>query len=283
MTLFGDVVTPHGGQVWLGSLIALLAPFGISDRLVRTSVFRLAEEGWLDAQRNGRRSQYQLDPAAARRFGRAHQRIYSPSYRAWDGSWTLVLATSPAITTEQRGRLRKELLWEGFGLIAPSVYAHPGADAATLEEIVTRVGVEGSVFICHGTDAALAAARPMKELIGQCWNLDDVMTGYAQFIDSFDGLPRMLENSPELDAEQAFVIRTLLIHAFRRVQLHDPQLPLELLPAKWPGKTAYELCHAIYQATHAGAETHVVAILQAEDPTAALADPGFYQRFGGLR
>ncbi len=51
MTLFGDVITPHGGEVWLGSLIELLAPFGISDRLVRTSVYRLAEEGWLDAER----------------------------------------------------------------------------------------------------------------------------------------------------------------------------------------------------------------------------------------
>ena len=81
MTLFGDVITPHGGQVWLGSLIELLAPFGINDRLVRTSVFRLAEEGWLDAQREGRRSRYALNPSSIRRFDRAYQRIYTPSDR----------------------------------------------------------------------------------------------------------------------------------------------------------------------------------------------------------
>src|SRR5690606_24964057 len=53
MTVFGDAVMPRGGSAWLGSLIDLLAPFGISDRLVRTSVFRLAEEGWLEATRSG--------------------------------------------------------------------------------------------------------------------------------------------------------------------------------------------------------------------------------------
>ena len=40
MTLFGDAIVPHGGRVWLGSLIDLLAPFGINDRLLRTSVLR---------------------------------------------------------------------------------------------------------------------------------------------------------------------------------------------------------------------------------------------------
>jgi phenylacetic acid degradation operon negative regulatory protein len=41
VTVFGDSVAPHGGRAWLGSLIGLLAPFGISERLVRTSVYRL--------------------------------------------------------------------------------------------------------------------------------------------------------------------------------------------------------------------------------------------------
>jgi phenylacetic acid degradation operon negative regulatory protein len=38
MTIFGDSIAPHGGTIWLGSLIELLAPFGVSARLLRTSV-----------------------------------------------------------------------------------------------------------------------------------------------------------------------------------------------------------------------------------------------------
>ena len=52
MTVFGDAIAPRGGSVWLGSLISLLDPLGISERLVRTSVFRLTEEGWLEASRS---------------------------------------------------------------------------------------------------------------------------------------------------------------------------------------------------------------------------------------
>ena len=86
MTVFGDAITPRGGAAWLGSLIGLMAPFGISDRLVRTSIFRLAEEGWLDAAREGRRSLYTLTAQGRSRFERAYQRIYSPSDLHWDGS-----------------------------------------------------------------------------------------------------------------------------------------------------------------------------------------------------
>ncbi|WP_308621985.1 hypothetical protein [Massilia sp. Se16.2.3] len=51
MTVMGDAIAPHGGAAWLGSLIELLAPLGVTDRLVRTSVFRLVQEGWLTASR----------------------------------------------------------------------------------------------------------------------------------------------------------------------------------------------------------------------------------------
>ena len=45
VTVWGDALAPHGGSVWLAGLIRLMAPFGINERLVRTSVFRLAAEG----------------------------------------------------------------------------------------------------------------------------------------------------------------------------------------------------------------------------------------------
>src|SRR5690554_1468498 len=108
MTLFGDVILPHGGALWLGSLIRLLAPFGISDRLVRTSVYRLAEEGWLSAQRIGRRSIYTLRPSAARRFAHAYKRIYTPTCLPWNGEWTHIMTLPGLLGSAQRSRLRKE-------------------------------------------------------------------------------------------------------------------------------------------------------------------------------
>ncbi|UUZ46965.1 hypothetical protein LP420_25380 [Massilia sp. B-10] len=97
MTIFGDTIAPHGGTVWLGSLIELLAPFGINDRLLRTCVFRLAQEGWLVANRDGRRSSYALLPQALPRFERANRRIYAPLTAHWDGNWTMLLAPASAV------------------------------------------------------------------------------------------------------------------------------------------------------------------------------------------
>ena len=37
VTVWGDALAPHGGTVWLAGLIRLMAPFGINERLVRTS------------------------------------------------------------------------------------------------------------------------------------------------------------------------------------------------------------------------------------------------------
>lgn len=282
MTLFGDAITPHGGEVWLGSLIELLAPFGISDRLVRTSVFRLAEEGWLDAKREGRRSLYALNASASIRFERAYQRVYAPSDRPWHGKWTLLFATAGGITAAQRVGLRKELLWEGFGMIAPAIFGHPNAESQVLGEILDRVGVRGTVFVCTATEAEMVDGRPLSDLVGQCWQLESVVADYEHYIECFASLPKLLNMKNALDPEQAFVVRTLAIHEFRRVQLHDPQLPLELLPARWPGKTAYDLCHQIYLAAYANAEDYVLETLRREDENAPEAAPYFYQRFGGL-
>lgn len=41
ISLYGDALSHRGGEVWLGSLSALLESMGFGDRFVRTSVFRL--------------------------------------------------------------------------------------------------------------------------------------------------------------------------------------------------------------------------------------------------
>jgi len=282
MTLFGDAITPHGGKVWLGSLIELLAPFCISDRLVRTSVFRLAEEGWLDATREGRRSLYTLNTSSSSRFERAYQRVYAPSNRSWQGKWTLLLATSDGLTAAQRAGLRKELLWEGFGMIAPGIFGHPSAEPQVIAEILDSVGVRGTVFVCSASEADIVDGRPLSGLVEECWQLEPVVADYEHYIACFASLAKLLNTKNTPDPEQAFVVRTLAIHEFRRAQLHDPQLPLELLPTQWPGKTAYDLCSQIYDTVHATAEKYVLDCLRREDENTPEAAPYFYQRFGGL-
>jgi len=282
MTIFGDAIAPHGGRLWLGSLIELVAPLGATDRLVRTSVFRLVQEGWLVASREGRRSSYALQPDAEPRFARANRRIYAPPGVDWDGRWTLLLAPNGSIDTALRAAVRKELEWEGFATLAPGLLAHPAADPDSVAEVLRRVEGDGRIFVCAATELPGVGARPLAELVREGWELSGIVTGYRRFIDTFAPLLDLLHAEPPPAPQQAFVMRSLLIHAYRRVQLHDPMLPLALLPQPWPGSEAYALAQAIYRHVWEPAEQHLMDVLRREDAAAPAADAGLVERFGGL-
>lgn len=282
MTIFGDAIAPHGGRLWLGSLIELVAPLGVTDRLVRTSVFRLVQEGWLVANREGRRSSYALQPDAAPRFARANRRIYAAPGVDWDGRWTLLLAPNGSIDSALRAAVRKELEWEGFAMLAPGLLAHPAADPEGVAEVLRRVDGGGRIFVCAATELPCAGARPLAELVGEGWDLSAVVAGYRRFIEAFTPLLDVLRAEPVPDPQSAFIVRTLLIHAYRRVQLHDPMLPLALLPQPWPGSEAYALAQAIYRVVWAPAEQYLMDVLRREDAGAPEADAGLAERFGGL-
>jgi phenylacetic acid degradation operon negative regulatory protein len=283
VTVWGDAIAPHGGAVWLSGLIRLLAPLGLNERLVRTSVYRLAREGWLVAQQQGRRSRYRLTEQGQRRFEHAYRRIYAPPAGRWDGRWEIVLAPAAALGAPQRRELRKELWWEGFGHVAPGVFVRP-ARAGVVDavgEIVRTLAVERGVSVVAGRDVAGLEVRRLQTLVRDCWNLAALAAEYRRFIHRFDAVAHDLR-AARLDPEQCFVVRSILIHAFRRATLHDPQLPSDLLPARWPAAAAYALCRDLYMLAQSQAERYLESTLDTGHGSVPPAAAYFYRRFGGL-
>ena len=130
VTVWGDALAPHGGTIWLAGLIRLMSAFGINERLVRTSVYRLARDGWLVAATHGRVSRYRLTREGKRRFDAAHQRIYARPDDDWSGGWDVVMAD--AVPPAKRTALREELVWAGFGALGPTVFVRPAQSSRTL-------------------------------------------------------------------------------------------------------------------------------------------------------
>src|ERR1700685_1704738 len=155
ITVFGDAIAPRGGAVTLGSLIRLAAPFGLTERLVRTSVARLARDGWLVAQRSGRRSEYRLTRSGAQRFAAATRRIYGDNPQNWHGRWALLGLPDrlPPVRSERR--------WLGFGQLSPTLFAHPSCSVRQAREWLRGIAGAQAIIVLQSSGAELAGARQL--------------------------------------------------------------------------------------------------------------------------
>ncbi len=280
ITVFGDSIAPHGNTVALVSLINALDPFGLNARQLRTAVFRLVREGWLEAQQKGRRSYYSLTETGVRHFTRAARRIYAARRPEWDGKWTLVIPAHVAVG--ERNSLRRELLWLGYGAISPGMYAHPTGDRRSLDETLQERKLVNKVVVLTTQTLDVVSAEGMKGLCRECWGLDQIARRYESFLKTFRPVHQAIRRARSLYPVQCFQLRTLLIHEYRRILLHDTDLPDELLPADWPGREAINLTASLYRLVQSGAVEFLRQDMESLDGPLPAPDPGYYQRFRAL-
>lgn len=281
ITLYGDAIVPRGGTVWLGSLVRLLEPVGISERLVRTSVYRLVKENWLQAEKIGRCSYYSLTGSGLRRFEQAFKHVYEMSTRDWTGSWTLVFLTQ--LDAEQKKKVRDELKWLGFGSVGQGVMIHPRVPREELLPLLQEWQTLDDTIVMTTYPLQPLSSRAMRREVRENWNLDVLGGRYRRFLGRFRPLWQELVNEDTLTPAQCLIARTLLIHEYRKILLRDPQLPDELLPGDWEGRAARQLCRNLYRQIYLRAEEYLDETL--ENASGPLAGPNdnFFRRFGGLR
>lgn len=277
ITVFGDSISPHGGSIWLGSLIRAMEPLGINERLVRTSVYRLVQEGWLEVTRIGRRSYYTLTEAGKNQFEKADRRIYSAERPDWDGEWTLVYCAT--VPPEQKEELRKNLHWQGFGQLAPDLFAHPKSSEQSLDETLQEMNLFDDVIVLNAVPRHVTSSKALKQLARTRWGLDELAREYTHFLEMFRPVLQAVNKLDHIDPEVCFQLRTLLIHEYRRILLRDTDLPVELLPSAWPGVSAQHLTANLYAVLGPGAEQYLQTTMEAADGYLPKARPAYYRRF----
>ncbi|CUX83430.1 MAG: phenylacetic acid-responsive transcriptional repressor PaaX [Roseibaca calidilacus] len=226
VTVFGDVVLPGDGQMWIGHLIELCADLRISETLVRTSVSRLVTSGQLVGTRKGRRSFYALSPGARAEFDHAAQVIYTaPQERPWR------FLFFPA------GHSPDALQKLGMAALSPQLAFGPARGAVPEGALAFTAHADGARA---DLAAMLAHAYPLEEL--------------AQEYRAFCTLEQAIAGLPKLTPKTALQARLVLTHAWRRIALNAPRLPANLLPEGYPEPTARAAFGRSYLALTAVAE-----------------------------
>ncbi|HEX9853100.1 MAG TPA: phenylacetic acid degradation operon negative regulatory protein PaaX [Woeseiaceae bacterium] len=281
VTVFGDAIAPRGGTVWLGSLIRVMADFGISERLVRTSIFRLSQDDWFVVEQAGRRSYYSLSSEGAQKFGQATHRIYGEPRQVWSGDWCLILL--PDLEATLKERVRKELSWLGFATVSAGVLAHPSPEMTDLGAMLNRTGCENDLVVMRARTNRNGQEKALRRLVHKHWRLADIDARYAAFVRMFRPVLSASTRKNHKDPRIAFLVRMLLIQEYRKVLLRDPLLPAELLPPKWHGTAAYQLCRNLYLSVFEAADDYMTQAMETADGPLPPPAPEFFTRFGGLR
>ncbi|MFZ5964231.1 PaaX family transcriptional regulator C-terminal domain-containing protein [Thalassococcus sp. BH17M4-6] len=217
VTLYGDVVEPRGGVLWIGTVIECCARHGLNETLVRTAVSRLVASGNLEGVRIGRKSYYRLSERARAEFREAARLLFQPPPATED--WLFCL-------TEVA---REQELPAAWIRLSPTVALAPNReDLAPMEGVIMRA-------------KQLEGYGDLRSLAREKWRLDEVASAYAAFLDRHRGLPARIATDSTLLAEEALALRLRLVHDYRHAALADPRLPRAACPADWPADRARRL------------------------------------------
>lgn len=264
VSFLGDCIEPRGGRVGIAAIAELLAAYGVDNGVVRTSMSRLASEGWVTREKVGRNSFYALTPLALAETQSAGRRIYAPEHPAGPCGWR-IYAEGEASASERR-RERAAFARLGAGALDNRVHILPDSTPASPS----------------ATTIALSAAplpdEAARRLVSRAFALGDLEREYEAFSAACAPLLADLSALARIGGFDALALRVLLIHRFRRIVLRDPGVPSRYLPPRWPGIVAREAASALWRALLAPSERWLDAHARSPDgelPSRSRAAPGF--------
>jgi phenylacetic acid degradation operon negative regulatory protein len=230
--LYGDHLLSRGGSAPVAALIRLLGPLGIRAPAVRTAVSRMVGQDWLTPVGNGLENGaqvYALTDRARLRLDQAATRIYRTA-GDWDGAWH-VRVLAPIADRTRRERVRSQLRFLGMAPISDSTWVspHPSVevDQLLLDEALVAVWLTT-------TDIG-----PVQVLL-DAFDVARLGTAYdAWLADAAALVAAVTAGSDARDHDvTAYVVRSRLLHSWRKFLFSDPGLPGPLLPPDWPGRRA---------------------------------------------
>ncbi|MEM7345573.1 MAG: PaaX family transcriptional regulator C-terminal domain-containing protein [Chloroflexota bacterium] len=264
ITLLGDYIMPHGGSIWLSDFLYLLELLGVGERTARSTITRMAQQGWFSIEKEGRRSRYTITPQGITILERGDLRVFEVPLMDWDEQWFLVVYSLPEDKRKLRNDLRKQLTWLGFGRLAPGTWISPHHRKNALDRLFAELEVTSYVNTFSGLHHG---PLPNADLVRHCWDIPDLTHRYQTFVTHYQPEYEACQQTvttADLSAEISFTHRFWMTHTFLPFLREDPNLPAQLLPDDWIGFQARTLFDSYRQLLAPSVNVFIEAVVERE-------------------
>lgn len=252
LSLLGTYLLPAPRLCWSGGLVTLLGEFGFSAGASRAALSRLARRGIFARERRGRQVYYALTDRARRLLQEGEDRIFSFGLEPWEDTWTIVLYSLPDADRGNRDRLRTRLAFLGFGPVYDGAWIAPHTRDGAVREVLDDLGVHDEVRVFTGRPSGFVDVAAM---IRSAWDWGELDHRYGDFLAAY-ARHRAPDVRDESDERHALMVRTRIVHDFRRFPLLDPDVPEHLVPGRVRRSEAVALFHDVYDRLAVPAQRH---------------------------
>lgn len=213
VTLFGDLAH-HGRTDLAGTAVHdVMANVGIKPEAVRVALHRLRKDGWIDSEKDGRRTTYRLTSDA----------------------WAQSIAASPLIYGDPEPPAR---LWVSIadptlraaGSMPPGIPIAPGV----------RLGSDPPT----GSDAlvlSLAQSDAAPDWLQRQICPPELQRASQTLFLRLSDLARDAPAFPDLGPSERTALRMMIVHEWRRLALRIPVVHATLFPEDWQGRACRSL------------------------------------------
>ncbi|WP_270725045.1 PaaX family transcriptional regulator C-terminal domain-containing protein [Shimia sp. Alg240-R146] len=209
VSVLGDLMQSADDTLGASQLDALVAPMGINNQALRVAVHRLRNDGWVETQRQGRRSRYQLTARGWAETERVRPQIYGAAQPNRKGVF-LVVGPPQLAASDFAVQLPKDsaVLTSRSGLVVgrdgvPEDWMCVPHEAAALPDWVEAAVVPETLV--QEYDALRAVVKPLLNAL----------------------VP--------VDVLERTALRLAILHQWRRLRLRHGDLPDLVLGEDWAG------------------------------------------------
>ncbi len=234
VTIFGDLAQSPNDEISGPLLSTLTKMIGIKPQAMRVALHRLRRDGWIMTEKSGRTSKYRLSEFGLSQSKIASPHIYGRTVKVPE-RWHILVATPEMVVDE------KNLVIHGYRKLISGVYIGSGA---TLQDADDFLVIEGKLA---------SLPKWLQTSIADTASIE----GYSKLMRILEVVKQVLNAGYVPTITETAVIRTLIVHGWRRIVLRQPDLSLELVsenPSAWCRETVWQLLERLERPTIAALE-----------------------------